>query len=377
MFVSDIHLNNFRNYKSFDLCFSDGVTVLYGKNGLGKTNILEAVFLTVIGKSFRNSKDADLIRYGEQEFNINLSIKEDITENISIKYEKNREKYIKVNGFYLRKMGHLMGNVIAVIFSPEDLQLITEGPAERRKFMDIAISQLYPSYYFDLLQYNKIIAQKNSLLKNVKYQNSASNREMIDLWNDQLSEAGSKIIYKRYEFINEICKIASEKNKIISGKETLKMQYDSGTFTSEEMGDVDFTNKEEICRKMKKYLLQKMDKEIERESAYIGPHRDDIIFKLEENDIKRFGSQGQKRTAVLSLKMSELELLKKKTGRKPIFLLDDVLSELDINRQRSLINELTNIQTLITCTHIEDTIKDISSFKAIELEKLIEKNPLQ
>ncbi len=377
MFVSDIHLNNFRNYKSFDLCFSDGVTVLYGKNGLGKTNILEAVFLTVIGKSFRNSKDADLIRYGEQEFNINLSIKEDITENISIKYEKNREKYIKVNGFYLRKMGHLMGNVIAVIFSPEDLQLITEGPAERRKFMDIAISQLYPSYYFDLLQYNKIIAQKNSLLKNVKYQNSASNREMIDLWNDQLSEAGSKIIYKRYEFINEICKIASEKNKIISGKETLKMQYDSGTFTSEEMGDVDFTNKEEICRKMKMYLLQKMDKEIEREAAYIGPHRDDIIFKLEENDIKRFGSQGQKRTAVLSLKMSELELLKKKTGRKPIFLLDDVLSELDINRQRSLINELTNIQTLITCTHIEETIKGISSFKAIELEKLIEKNPLQ
>ena len=373
MFVSDIHLN----YKSFDLSFSDGVTVLYGKNGLGKTNILEAVFLTVIGKSFRNSKDSDLIRYGEQEFNINLSIKEDITENISIKYEKNREKYIKVNGFYLRKMGHLMGNVIAVIFSPEDLQLITEGPAERRKFMDIAISQLYPSYYFDLLQYNKIIAQKNSLLKNVKYQNSASNRAMIDLWNDQLSEAGSKIIYKRYEFINEICKIASEKNKIISGKETLKMQYDSGTFTSEEMGDVDFTNKEEICRKMKMYLLQKMDKEIEREAAYIGPHRDDIIFKLEENDIKRFGSQGQKRTAVLSLKMSELELLKKKTGRKPIFLLDDVLSELDINRQRSLINELTNIQTLITCTHIEDTIKDISSFKAIELEKLIEKNPLQ
>ena len=376
MFVSDIHLENFRNYKSFDLKFSDGVTVLHGKNGLGKTNILEAVFLTVIGKSFRNSKDADLIKYGEQKFCVDLSIKEDITENISIKYEKNREKYIKINGFYLRKMGHLMGNVIAVIFSPEDLQLITEGPGERRKFMDIAISQLYPSYYFDLLQFNKIIYQKNSLLKTIKYQNNTSNKAMLEVWNEQLSEVGSRIISKRYEFIKEISNIASEKNKSISGSEKLEIQYDSDTFISEEKNNVDFSNEKEICEKMKTTLSQKAEKEIERETAYVGPHRDDILFKLDDNDIKRFGSQGQKRTAVLSLKMAELELLKKKTGRKPIFLLDDVLSELDINRQKSLINELNDIQTLITCTHIEETIKDMSSFHAIELEKLIEKNTL-
>lgn len=374
MFVERIHLENFRNYNSFDIELSNGVMVFYGKNGLGKTNILEAVFLTVIGKSFRNSKDADLVNYGQQGFFVDMSYKDDITENISIKYDKNHEKYIKVNGFYLRKMGHLMGNVLSVIFSPEDLQLITEGPGERRKFMDIAISQLSPSYYFDLLQYNKIITQKNSLLKKIKYQNSKADREMMEVWNEQLSQAGSKIIVKRNEFINEISKIAEEKNINISGSERLTIQYESGTFPAEDINNVDFSNEKDVCEKMINIMNQKADREIERETAYIGPHRDDLIFKLDSNDLKRFGSQGQKRTAVLSLKMAELELLKKKTGRKPIFLLDDVLSELDIDRQRALINELNDIQTLITCTHIEKTISNISSFKAIDLEKLIEKN---
>lgn len=374
MFVERIHLENFRNYNSFDIELSNGVMVFYGKNGLGKTNILEAVFLTVIGKSFRNSKDADLVNYGHQGFLVDISYKDDITEKISIKYDKKHEKYIKINGFYLRKMGHLMGNVLSVIFSPEDLQLITEGPGERRKFMDIAISQLSPSYYFDLLQYNKIITQKNSILKKIKYQSSSSDKAMLEVWNEQLSQTGSKIIVKRSKFINEISKIAEEKNLNISGKEKLELQYESGTFPADEVNNVDFSSEKDVCEKMITIINQKADREIERETAYIGPHRDDLIFKLDSNDIKRFGSQGQKRTAVLSLKMAELEILKRKTGRKPIFLLDDVLSELDVDRQKALIKELNDIQTMITCTHIEKTINDMSSFKAIDLEKLIEKN---
>ena len=377
MYVSNIHLNNFRNYRSFDLELSDGVTVFYGKNGLGKTNILEAVFLSVIGKSFRNCKDTDLITYGENEYSTEIKVSDDITENITVKYEKNKEKYVKVNGFYLRKLGHLMGNLLSVIFSPEDLQLITEGPSERRKFMDIAISQLTPSYYFDLLQFNKILAQKNSLLKKIKYQNAKEDRVFLEVLNDQLSDVGSKIICNRYEFINEISLLASKSNEKISGKEVLNIQYDSGSFGDEYIYEINLKDIKEVKERLFTIMQSKVEKEIEREISYIGPHRDDIIFKLNQNDIKRFGSQGQKRTAVLSLKMAEVEILRQKSGRKPILLLDDVLSELDIQRQRALIESLRDIQTLITCTHIDKTLEKYSGYHAIPLEKLVEKNSLK
>lgn len=377
MYISKIHLENFRNYETFDINMSDGVTVLHGKNGLGKTNILEAVFLSVIGKSFRNCKDVDLIRYDQKKYFVEINILDDITENISIKYEKNREKYIKVNGFYLRKLGHLMGNVLAVIFSPEDLQLITEGPAVRRKFMDIAISQLNPSYYFDLLQYNKILLQKNSLLKKMKYVFSEKDSTLMEVLNDQLSEVGSKIICKRVNFLQELSEIAGEKNRTLSEKEILDLKYESGAFFGENSDKVDFLSEKDVKENLFKIMSEKLSREIERETSCIGPHRDDIIVRLDNNDIKKFGSQGQKRTAVLSLKMAELEILKKKTGRKPLFLLDDVLSELDINRQIALIDSINGIQTIITCTHIDNIIEKQTSFNAISLENLIEKNTLK
>ena len=290
MYISKIHLENFRNYETFDINMSDGVTVLHGKNGLGKTNILEAVFLSVIGKSFRNCKDVDLIRYDQKKYFVEINILDDITENISIKYEKNREKYIKVNGFYLRKLGHLMGNVLAVIFSPEDLQLITEGPAVRRKFMDIAISQLNPSYYFDLLQYNKILLQKNSLLKKMKYVFSEKDSTLMEVLNDQLSEVGSKIICKRVNFLQEISEIAGEKNRTLSEKEILDLKYESGAFFGENSDKVDFLSEKDVKENLFKIMSEKLSREIERETSCIGPHRDDIIVRLDNNDIKKFGS---------------------------------------------------------------------------------------
>ena len=164
MFISHILLENYRNYASLDIDLSNDVNIFYGNNGQGKTNLLEAVFFTVIGKSFRGTKDSDIIMSGKNEFLIDISVNDDITENIFIKYNKNKEKYIKVNSLYLRKIGQLMGSILAVVFSPEDMNLISEGPSVRRKFLDIAISQVKPTYYFDLLQYNKVLIQKNNLL---------------------------------------------------------------------------------------------------------------------------------------------------------------------------------------------------------------------
>lgn len=360
MFIDHIKLENYRNYSSLDINLSNDVNIFFGNNGQGKTNLLEAVFYTVIGKSFRGTKDSDIILNGKNNFSIDLSVSDDITENIYIKYNKNKEKYIKVNNLYLRKTGQLMGNIIAVIFSPEDMNLISEGPSIRRKFIDIAISQIKPSYYYDLLQYNKVLTQKNNLLKSIKY-NSNTDKNLIFIWNEQLAEFGSKIINKRFKFINYLSEIASCKHKNISvnsseNDELLKVIYDSNI--SREI--FEFNDVNIIKDELLKLFEIKMDKEIEREMTLYGPHRDDIIFKLNDMDMKKFSSQGQKRTAILSLKLAELELLEKFTGRKPIFLLDDVFSELDYFRQKSFLLEINNVQTFVSSVDY-DVIKNIKS----------------
>lgn len=354
MFIERILLENYRNYASLDIHLSNDVNIFYGNNGQGKTNLLEAVFYSVIGKSFRNTKDSDIVMYGEDHFNVDIKLSEDITENVSIKYQKNKEKYIKLNGLCLRKMGHLMGSVLAVIFSPEDMQLISEGPSVRRKFMDIAISQIRASYYFDLLQYNKILIQKNNLLRNIKYGKMKNHETVLRVWNEQLAETGARIIRERFRLIRELSVTAREKHLKIAetsaGKaEILKISYHT---------DIprEITETENIeCIKKELLLLSetKKEKEIEREITLYGPHRDDIELKLDDNDLKKFGSQGQKRTAILSLKIAELELLKKVTGRTPVFLLDDVFSELDYSRQKSFLSEIQEAQTFISCVDIE------------------------
>ena len=357
MFINHILLENYRNYTSLDINLSNDVNIFYGNNGQGKTNLLEAIFFTVIGKSFRGTKDIDIILSGKEKFSIDISVSDDITESVYIKYNKNKEKYIKVNSLYLRKTGQLMGSILAVIFSPEDMQLISEGPSVRRKFIDIAISQIKPTYYFDLLQFNKIIYQKNSLLKTIKYQNNTSNKAMLEVWNEQLSEVGAKIIFERSKIINHLSLVAKEKHLKIAEKsaereENLKILYNSD-ISREIMEEYE---PEKIKNELFYLFESKSEREIEREMTLYGPHRDDIDFKLDDKDMKKFSSQGQKRTAVLSLKLAELELLKEITGRKPIFLLDDVFSELDDKRQEAFLSEIIDVQTFISCVDI-DTFK--------------------
>ncbi|MBS5570182.1 MAG: DNA replication/repair protein RecF [Clostridiales bacterium] len=347
-------MENYRNYTSLDLSLSNDVNIFYGNNGQGKTNLLEAIFYTAIGKSFRNTKDSDVIQSGKEAFQIDIEICSDITENISVKYNKNKEKYIKVNGLYLRKLGHLMGSVLAVIFSPEDMQLISEGPSVRRKFMDIAISQKNASYYFDLLQYQKILVQKNNLLRNIKCGKVKDYGEILSIWNEQLAESGSRIICERFRLIKEISEIAEEKHRKIAvesaeREEKLKIFYHSDI--PREI--IEAENRNAVKNELFLMLENRREKEIEREMTLSGPHRDDIDLKLDENDLKRFGSQGQKRTAVLALKIAELELLKKSTGRNPIFLLDDVFSELDHQRQEAFLSEICGVQTFISCVEAQ------------------------
>lgn len=355
MFIKSLSLSNYRNYQSLTLDLSQGTNIFYGNNGQGKTNILESIFLCAIGKSFRYAKGGDLILNGEERFRVHIEISEDITEQIDISYTKKEEKVIRVNGLCLRKLGHLMGNLIAVIFSPEDLQLVNEGPAIRRRMMDIAISQIKASHYFNLLQYNKTLSQKNVLLRDPGLSSKKSALDLLDVYNQQLSEVGSKIILRRKHFIQLLSQMAMEKHKEIAPGEKLEIFYQTDALPE----SFDNESQEEIQNAFYQILTQKKSREIERMQSLVGSHRDDMVLKLNDSDLKRFGSQGQKRTAVLSIKLAELGILQKSTGRKPILLLDDVFSELDGLRQESLLRNIKDFQTFITCTEVSELPKEL------------------
>ncbi len=356
MYIQSLSLSNYRNYQSLTLDLCQGTNIFYGHNGQGKTNILESIFLCAIGKSFRYAKSGDLILSGQDRFRVHMDVGNDVTEQIDVSYTRKEEKMIRVNGLCLRKLGHLMGNLIAVIFSPEDLQLINEGPAVRRRMMDIAISQIKPSHYFNLLQYNKTLTQKNALLKNVNLSNNKSFLDILSVYNDQLCDAGAKIILRRHHFITLLNRFAAVQHKAIAPGEALTLFYQTDALPE------DFTaydDLEAIKTAFGKMLANKQSRELERLQSLVGIHRDDLGMKLNDQDLKRFGSQGQKRTAVLSMKLAELEILERNTGRKPILLLDDVFSELDSLRQESLLRTISNYQTFITCTEVDELPKEL------------------
>jgi len=343
--IDSLCLKNFRNYDNFKINFNSGVNVICGKNGLGKTNLLEAMFLCAVGKSFRTSKDTELIKNDKEKYEVGISIKDDINESVYITYDRKKERSIKINGLYIRKMRHLMGTLMAVVFAPEDLLLITSGPAARRKFMDISLSQLSQSYYYDLVVYNRIVNQKNIYLKNKK-----TDSIQIDVFNEQLAETGSRIIIERLKFIDKINEISEEIHSFITeNKEFLKIRY-AGSFKIEENGEYDI---EKVKESFLNVLNLNKDREKDREFCLFGPHKDDIDIFLNDENLKMFGSQGQKRTAVISMKIAELKLMENLTGRKPVLFLDDVLSELDKNRQEKLLNFIGKIQTFITCTEFD------------------------
>lgn len=342
MYIKTLSLKDYRNYTQAVVNFTNGINILYGKNAQGKTNILEAIYLCATSKSHRTSNDKELINLNKNETHIHLVVnKHHIDESIDIHIRKNNRKGIAINKNPIKKLNELLGIINVIIFSPEDLGLIKNGPKERRRFINIELCQLDNIYYYNLQQYHKILKQRNNLLKKVKKSNKID--DTINIWDSQLVKYGKEIIYRRQEFIQNLNKIMKKIHYDISGNtENLEIRYEKNI----------------TMDSFEQKLIDNINKDIKFGSTSVGPHRDDIMFLVNGIDIRKYGSQGQQRTAALSLKLSEIELVRDKIDDTPILLLDDVLSELDYNRQRYLINSLHDIQTIITCTGVEDYINN-------------------
>lgn len=356
MYVQSLELNNFRNYSNLDISFDIGTNILYGNNAQGKTNILEAIYLFGTSKSHRGSKDKDMISFGCEDSHMKMVVmKNDVPVRIDMHLKKNKTKGIAVNGIPIKKLGELFGLINVVFFSPEDLSIIKSGPAERRRFIDLELCQLDKLYVYNLVNYNKIVNQRNQLLKELNFYYDKDLYETLDIWDIQLADFGSKIITRRTEFIEDLNEIIYGIHRnITNGKEELYIKYEPNIFDNNLYDE----------------LIKNRDKDIKYKTTSVGPHRDDISFYDKNIDLRKFGSQGQQRTAALSLKLSEIELVKSIIKDMPVLLLDDVLSELDSNRQSHLLNSLNNVQTIITCTGLDEFIKN--RFSIDNIYKVVE-----
>lgn len=349
MVIKSLKLKNYRNYELLNLTFDPKTNILYGDNAQGKTNILEALYLSGTTKSHRGTKDRDLIQFGREESHLETVVeKNGVLFQIDMHLKKNSPKGIAINKIPIRRAGELFGIVHFVFFSPEDLNIIKEGPAGRRRFIDLELSQLDKVYLSNLSNYNRIINQRNSLLKEIVYQKDLI--DTLDIWDMQLAEYGTKIIERRKKFIDEVNRIIGGiHEKLTGGRENIELSYESSA------GELS----------MEKMLRKNRERDIRFKSTSAGPHRDDLCFRVGDLDIRKFGSQGQQRTAALSLKLSEIELVKMLIHDTPILLLDDVLSELDKNRQNYLLDSIHDIQTVITCTGLDEFVNHRFSINKI------------
>ena len=340
MKIESLKLKNFRNYELLSLEFDKATNIFYGDNAQGKTNILEAVYLSGTTKSHRGSKDKDLIRFEQNESHIETVVeKNGINYQIDMHLKKNSPKGIAINKMPIRKASELFGIVNIVFFSPEDLNIIKNGPGERRRFVDLELSQLDKVYLSNLANYNRIVNQRNHLLKEAAYNSDVL--KTLDIWYMQLVHYGNLIIQRRKEFVEQMNEIISGiHNKLTGGKESIRILYEPSN---------SYLTLEQALNKNK-------EKDLRIRSTSVGPHRDDIAFMIGDIDIRKYGSQGQQRTAALSLKLSEIELVKQSIHDTPVLLLDDVLSELDKHRQNYLLDSIHDIQTLITCTGMDEFV---------------------
>lgn len=343
MYVESIKLINFRNYTNLDIKLNKNLNIFLGPNAQGKTNLLESIYISSIGKSYRTNRDRELINMNKSVGYIGLKvIKDEFVKYIEIKFENNKNKRVRVNKIETDKLSDLIGQINVVIFSPEDLNLIKGGPSERRTFLDEEISQIKPSYRYDLNKYNKILFQRNNLLKRIKYNNN--DLSMIDIWDSQLIESGVKLITSRIKFVERLSKISkSIHEKLTTNSEELFVGYLCSF-------EIDTEDTEKIKEEFRKVLIDNLDRDIEKGTTSLGPHKDDIEILINGMPSRVYGSQGQQRTSALSLKLAEVDLIKEELGEYPILLLDDVLSELDINRRKSLVETFKNVQTIITST---------------------------
>ena len=342
MRIESVRLENFRNYDRLELELDAGTNLFYGDNAQGKTNILESVYLCGTTKSHRGSRDREMIRFGQEEAHIRMSIvKKEIPYRLDMHLKKNKAKGIAINGVPIRKASELIGLGNFVFFSPEDLNIIKNGPAERRRFMDMELCQLNRVYVHSLMNYNRVLMQRNKLLKDISFH--PEYQDMLDIWDEQMVCYGIQVIQAREDFTGRLGSLIGQiHGRLSGGKENLSVCYEKNT-GAEEFGEL---------------LRKNRDRDIRMKLSQTGPHRDDLMFQIGDIDIRRYGSQGQQRTAALSLKLAEIELVKEESRDATVLLLDDLLSELDISRQHYLMENISRIQTLITCTGVEDFIEN-------------------
>lgn len=342
MYIHSLELKNYRNYEDLSIDFDSGTTILYGDNAQGKTNILEAVYISATTKSHRGSKDREIIRFHQEEAHIRTQVmKSEVLHRIDMHLRKNKTKGIAIDGVPIKRSGELFGVANVIFFSPEDLSIIKNGPSERRRFLDLELCQLDKLYLYHYTNYNKVLNQRNNLLKQISFKPQLA--DTIDIWNEQLVQYGVELIKARRNFINQLNEILKEIHGRLTGnKEQLCIQYECNV------------NEENFAE----LLQQRQEQDFKYQSTQYGPHRDDMGFYIDDIEVRKYGSQGQQRTAALSLKLAEIEIVKQRIKDTPILLLDDVMSELDENRRDYLLHSINNIQTIITCTGYDDFIKE-------------------
>ncbi|MDR1800552.1 MAG: DNA replication/repair protein RecF [Lachnospiraceae bacterium] len=352
MRIDSLKLKNFRNYEYLKIDLDPKINIFYGDNAAGKTNILEAIYLCGTTKSHRGAKDKELIRLNEDEAHIGLEYeKRGVAGRIDFHLKRNAPKGIAINRIPIYKASELFGLLSLVFFSPEDLNIIKNGPSERRRFLDIELSALNRIYLHQLYRYLSVVHHRNALLKDIDKNEKLL--KTLDIWDEQLVQYGVEIENYRIDFIEKINDIISYIHmNLTSGKESLHLSYES-SHKGEQLKDAVFNLRE---------------RDLRQKNTMVGPHRDDICFSVNGLDIRKYGSQGQQRTAALSLKLAEIELVKRTANEIPILLLDDVLSELDRNRQQDLLYSIHDTQTLLTCTGLDEFIQ--SKFTANKIFKV-------
>lgn len=343
MHITRLELRQFRNYETAELRPCEGVTVLYGNNAQGKTALLEAIVLSCTGRSHRTPRDKELIRWGQEAGRVFVQAeKRDGSHEVEMLLSTMRRKTVKVNGSVLQRTGELMGHINGVLFAPEDLRMVKDGPAERRRFIDMELSQIKPSYYYALQHYAHALMQRNKLLRDIAIKPALA--DMLEDWDAQLARYGAAIMVERQAFIARISESAHENHLEISGgQEDLEARY---------VPSLDLQN--EPGQALLKALRVARDVDIRRGTTSVGPHRDDLMLTLSGMDVRIYGSQGQQRTTALSLKLAELDIMRREIDEWPVLMLDDVMSELDPKRRRQLLGRLRGIQTIVTCTDMSD-----------------------
>lgn len=356
MYIKEIELKNFRNYEELNLKFNENVNFIIGNNAQGKTNLLESIFMCSMGKSFRTSKDNEMIGFDKDFCKVKLTAKKQLFDvDIEITLNRDKGKFIKIDGVNVHKASDLLENLYIVIFSPEDLKIVKDEPEKRRKFINRELCMLRPLYFDSLSNYKKVLMQRNNYLKEKNIDET-----VLDIWDMQLAKYGAKIISLRNDFIEKLNKISGEiHGNITNGKENLKIEYDPNVKIQENLEEALYNA-----------IKNSKANDIRLRTTTRGPHRDDIQFFIDGINVRSFGSQGQQRTAALSLKLAELNLIKEETGEDAILLLDDVMSELDNTRQEFLIKSLSDIQLFITTTEITDSLKEtLKKGKIYSVEK--------